>query len=314
MQHFWSLDDVQLKNSWLTIGAFDGVHRGHQQIVRKLTAGAHAVGSPAVVLTFFPHPAVVLGRREKPFYLTSPEQRAELLGALGADVVITHPFNKQLAATSAYDFMANLNAHLDLDHLLVGDDFALGHNREGNVPTLKRLGEEQFNYTLEVMPPVENDGEKISSSQVRRALEHGEVERAANLLGRPFRVAGEVIHGDGRGRTIGIPTANMDVWADLCLPEPGIYVCRAHLLGYTWGAVTNVGYRPTFKPLPETPVVEAYILDFDQQIYGEKLELDFLARLREEIRFSSIEALIEQIHADIAVAREMLAEQEQSGS
>jgi riboflavin kinase/FMN adenylyltransferase len=314
MQHFWSLDDVQLKNSWLTIGAFDGVHRGHQHIVRKLTAGAHAVGSPAVVLTFFPHPAVVLGRREKPFYLTSPEQRAELLGALGADVVITHPFNQQVAATSAYDFMANLNAHLDLDHLLVGDDFALGHNREGNVPTLKRLGEEQFNYTLEVMPPVENDGQKISSSQVRRALEQGEVERAANLLGRPFRVTGEVVHGDGRGRTIGIPTANMDVWADLCLPKPGIYVCRAQLLGRVWGAVTNVGYRPTFKPLPETPVVEAYILDFNQKIYGEKLELDFLARLREEIRFSSVEALIEQIHVDIATAREMLAEQEQSGS
>ncbi|MEJ2348621.1 MAG: bifunctional riboflavin kinase/FAD synthetase [Anaerolineales bacterium] len=314
MQHFWSLDDVQLKNSWLTIGAFDGVHRGHQQIVRKLSDGAHAVGSPAVVLTFFPHPAGVLGRREKPFYLTSPERRAQLLGALGADAVITHPFNQQVAATSAYDFMANLHAHLDLDHLLVGDDFALGHNREGNVPTLKRLGEEQFDYTLEVMPPVQNDGEKISSSQVRGALERGEVERAANLLGRPFRVTGEVVHGDGRGRTIGIPTANMDVWADLCLPRPGIYVCQAHLLGHSWGAVTNVGYRPTFKPLPETPVVEAYILDFDQQIYGENLELDFLARLRDEIRFSSVEALIEQIHADIAMAREMLSRQEQSAS
>ncbi|HZD55274.1 MAG TPA: bifunctional riboflavin kinase/FAD synthetase [Anaerolineales bacterium] len=314
MQHFWSLDDVQLQHSWLTIGAFDGVHRGHQQIVAKLIAGAHAVGSPAVVITFFPHPAVVLGKRERPFYLTSPEQRADLLGMLGADVVITHPFDKQVAATSAYDFMANLDAHLNLDHLLVGEDFALGHNREGNVPTLRRMGEEQFGYTLEVMPPVENGGEKISSSQIRRALEHGDVERAANLLGRPFRVSGEVIHGDGRGRTLGIPTANLDVWADLCLPEPGIYVCRAHLRGQTWGAVTNVGYRPTFEPLPETPVVEAYILDFDRQIYGEKLGLDFLAHLREEIRFSSVQALVEQMHADVITARQMLTEQEGSGS
>jgi riboflavin kinase/FMN adenylyltransferase len=308
MRHFWSLEEVQLQNSWLTIGSFDGVHRGHQEIVNRLIAGGHPVGSPAVVLTFFPHPAFVLGKREKPFYLTSPEERAELLGELGADVVITHPFDRQVASTSAYDFMAKLKEHLNLKHLIVGDDFALGRNREGNISALRRLGAEVFGYTLEVMPPVTNTGEKISSSQIRSALADGNVERAAELLGRPYALTGEVVHGDGRGRAIGVPTANLEVWADRCLPKTGIYVCMAHVLGETWGAVTNVGYRPTFEPQPATPIVEAYILDFDRQIYGEKLRLEFLSRLRDELRFSSVDALVEQMREDIRIAREQLAE------
>lgn len=310
MRHFWSLEDIQLENSWLTIGSFDGVHRGHQQIISKLTAGAHASGSPAVVVTFYPHPAVVLGKRNKPFYLTSPEERARLLAQLGADVVITHPFNEQVASTRAYDFMAKLNQHLDIKHLIVGSDFALGRDREGDVETLRRLGEEEFSYTMEPVSAVTNDGDKISSSQIRAALAQGNVEKAAELLGRPYRVSGEVIHGDARGREIGVPTANLDVWADRCLPKTGIYVSQAHVLGETWGAVTNVGYRPTFKPQPDTPVVEAYILDFDRYIYGLNLKLDFLSRLRDEKRFSSVEALVDQMRQDIRQAREQLSSHE----
>jgi riboflavin kinase/FMN adenylyltransferase len=158
------------------------------------------------------------------------------------------------------------------------------------------------------MPPVTNTGEKISSSQIRSALADGNVERAAELLGRPYALTGEVVHGDGRGRAIGVPTANLEVWADRCLPKTGIYVCMAHVLGETWGAVTNVGYRPTFEPQPATPIVEAYILDFDRQIYGEKLRLEFLSRLRDELRFSSVDALVEQMREDISIAREQLAE------
>ncbi len=172
----------------------------------------------------------------------------------------------------------------------------------------KQLGEEEFGYTLEIMSPVTNAGEKISSSQVRTALVEGNVRRATELLGRLYRVSGEVVHGDGRGREIGVPTANLNVWTDRCLPRTGIYVCKAHVLGKTWGAVTNIGYRPTFKPLPESPIIEAYILDFDKQIYGEELELDFLSRLRDELRFESVEALVEQIWEDIRQAREWLSE------
>lgn len=310
MRHFWSLEDIQLENSWVTIGSFDGVHRGHQQIIDKLTAGARKNGSLAVVVTFYPHPAVVLGKRAKAFYLTSPEERARLLGQLGVDVVITHPFNEQVASTRAYDFMRKLNEHLHIKHLIVGSDFALGRDREGNVATLRRLGEEEFGYTMEPVSAVTNAGEKISSSQIRVALAQGDVEKATDLLGRPYRVSGEVVHGDARGREIGVPTANLDVWADRCLPKTGIYVCQAHVLGETWGAVTNVGYRPTFKPQPDTPVVEAYILDFDRYIYGLNLKLDFLSRLRDEKRFSSVEALVDQMRQDIKEAKEQLSERE----
>jgi riboflavin kinase/FMN adenylyltransferase len=303
MRHFWNLTAVKLPDAWLTIGSFDGVHRGHQAIVRRLSAGARAAGSPAVVLTFYPHPSVVLGKRKDPFYLTSSEERAALLGTCGADVVITHPFDRQVAATPAADFVSLLKQQLGLTHMLVGYDFALGRNREGDVPTLNKLGE-TFDYTLETMPPVENNGEIVSSSRIRSSLAEGEVEKAGQLLARPYRIPGRVVAGDGRGRSIGIPTANLEVWAERVIPKAGVYVCRALVGGKSWGAVSNIGVRPTFETQPVPPRVEAHILDFDAQIYDQEIQLDFLARLRDEQRFPGVQALVGQIHKDIERARE----------
>lgn len=302
MQHYWSLEDVQLKNTWLTIGSFDGVHLGHQEIVRRLTTGAQQFGSPAVVLTFFPHPAIVLGKRNDHRYLTTPEERAALLVELGVDVVITHPFDLQLAATSAMAFMEKLVAQLRISHLLVGHDFALGKNREGDVVKLRQLGE-QLGYTLDVVPPFKIGEQLVSSSRVRKVLNAGDVTQAAVLLGRPYRVSGEVISGDGRGRSIGIPTANLAVWPERVIPKPGVYVCRSQLDDKTWGAVTNIGVRPTFENQPVLPRVEVHLLDFDADIYGQKIQLDFLSRLRDEQRFPGVQALVEQIRRDIAAAR-----------
>ncbi|KPK53989.1 MAG: hypothetical protein AMS22_06580 [Thiotrichales bacterium SG8_50] len=305
MLHYWSLENVNLKNVWLTIGQFDGVHRGHQQIIRKLTAGAQAVQSPAGVITFFPHPAVVLGKREKPAYLTTPEERAVLLGDFGVDVVITHPFDSQIANTSAQDFMTNLVAKVNVTRLMVGHDFALGRDRAGDVTKLKELGK-QLGYTLTVVPPVKIEGEVISSSVIRKSLFAGQVERAAKLLGRAYRINGTVIPGDGRGRTIGIPTANLNLWKERALPAAGVYVCRAQVNGKALGAVTNIGIRPTFKPKSDLTWVETHLLDFSENIYDQEIQLDFIAHLRDEQRFPDVQSLVEQIHKDITAARKIL--------
>jgi riboflavin kinase/FMN adenylyltransferase len=248
---------------------------------------------------------VVLKKRTESYYLTSPEERAELLGELGVDVVITHPFNLQVADMSAREFMASLHKHLDLKHLCVGYDFALGRGREGDVPMLQELGEE-FGYSVDAVPPVEVDGKVVSSSLIRAHLAAGEVEQAARLLGRPYQVGGEVVLGDGRGKLLGIPTANLSVWAERALPKAGVYVCQARLDRRMWGAVTNVGVRPTFENQPVQPRVETHILDFSDEIYGKQLALDFLVHLRDEVRFPNAQALVEQINNDITQARIIL--------
>jgi riboflavin kinase / FMN adenylyltransferase len=305
MQHYRSLYEVSLNGAWLTIGSFDGVHRGHQEIIRQLTAGAHEQHAPAVVLTFFPHPAMVLRGQTGPFYLTTPDERAALLGSLGVDVVITQAFDRNFSNTSARDFLVMLKDRLDVRHLCVGPDFALGRGREGDVTLLTKLGPE-LGYTLKVFSPVEISGQVISSTRIRSLLTEGNVSMVEQLLGRPYRVTGEIIRGDGRGRTIGIPTANLAVWQEQLLPAVGVYACRAWVDGRPWAAAANLGVRPTFEGTA-TLSVEAHLLDFDGDLYGRRLSLDFETRLRGEQKFPSVQALISQIQADIVQARSLIA-------
>lgn len=306
MLHFRSLENVQLEDVWLTIGSFDGVHRGHQEVIHKLTAEAHDNGVSAVVLTFYPHPAEIVRGRDFPFYLTTPDEKAELLGKLEVDVVITHPFNAEVATTPAREFMRTLHRHLGLRHLRVGYDFALGRNREGNADLLREIGKE-LGYTVEQIPPFNLDDQIVSSSRIRFLLGAGQVDEAAQLLGRNFMVEGPVVLGDQRGRTIGFPTANLDVWRMRAIPAAGVYVCRAEVNGISYEAVTNIGVRPTFEASPVPPRVEAHFLDFQDDIYGESVKLEFLSRLRGEQRFASVDELISQIHRDVAAARQILA-------
>jgi riboflavin kinase/FMN adenylyltransferase len=302
MQHFWSLDDVSLERCWLTIGVFDGVHLGHQAVVRRLVEGARAVGAPAAVLTFFPHPAAVLRGQQEAFYLTSPQERAELLGELGVNTVITHPFTRELAQVDARGFLEMLQGLLHAEHILVGYDFALGRNREGNVARLGELSVE-FGFQLDVLEPVQNGEETISSSQIRKALREGDVRLAERLLGRPYRLEGEIVHGDGRGRLIGIPTANLEVWTLRAIPMRGVYACRATIEGRGWGAVTNVGVRPTFENQAEQARVETHVLGLEEDLYGKHISLEFVERLRDERKFGGVEELVEQIRRDIEEAR-----------
>lgn len=306
VQHLRSLEQVYLKSSWVTIGSFDGVHRGHQEILSGLTVGAHAVGAPAVLLTFHPHPKVVLRDLKDPFYLTTPEERAALAAELGIDLVITYPFDRQTAAMSAHNFMALLKKHLALEQLWVGYDFALGHQREGDVNMLRVLGE-TLNYRVHVTPPVKVDGQVVSSSHIRRLLLEGQVEQASKMLGRPYRLDGPVIRGDGRGRMIGIPTANLAIPVEKICPAVGVYACRAVVEGKVFAAATNIGVRPTFDGKDRTTHVEAHLLDVDEDLYGREIQLHFIARLRGEIRFPSIEALVSQIRQDIQQTRALFS-------
>lgn len=304
MQHFKSLDQIFLENVWLTIGSFDGVHRGHQAILKQLVAGASAQGVPAVVLTFHPHPAVVLRNRKGPYYLTLPDERAKLMGALGVDVVITHPFSQQVAEYTADAFIELLEKHLKIRHLMVGYDFALGRNRQGDAAYLAMLGEKR-GFTVDLFQPVTNGGEIISSSGIRAALREGEIGKVNAMLGRTYSLTGKVEHGDGRGRSIGIPTANLTISPDLLTPGAGVYACRVVAGNRNYAAVTNIGYRPTFYDQPNSVHVEPHILDFQGDLYQQEISVFFVERLRGEQRFSSAEALVEQIHKDIQVTREL---------
>ena len=304
MPHFLSIAESSVKASWLTVGVFDGVHLGHQVIMRRLMEGAHAAGLPACVVTFHPHPAAVLGRRENAL-LTLPDERAEILQNLGIDVVITETFTQELASWSALTFMEYLKKHLGLQHLLVGHDFALGKGREGDVPRLTEIGQ-QLGYTLETVPALRQDDVVISSTAIRDLIRKGQVDKAAEWLGRPYSLRGEVIRGDGRGKQIGVPTANLKYATEKLPPARGIYAGWALVGGERYQAAISIGFNPTFTPERQVASVEAYLLDFDEDIYGEELRLDFIDHLRDEAKFESVEALVEQIWRDVNQTRALL--------
>ncbi len=309
--HFPSLFELDVPEAWrqtgtwISIGTFDGVHRGHQELIKQLVTHAHDNGKLAVLITFFPHPSVVLRGHRGSFYLTSPEERSALLTGLGVDGVITLAFTHELASLSAYDFMEIMKQKFNVEQLLVGYNFALGRGREGDLPTLREIGE-KLGYQLQIVSPVEQGQTIISSSTIRTWIAEGSVERAAQALGRLYSLNGIVVQGDGRGRSLGIPTANLEIWEEQAIPANGVYACRAWFGDTRRNAVVNIGIRPTFEAQPVLPRVEAHLLDFSEDIYGQDLHLEFVARLRGEKRFSSIELLLAQITHDKATALEIL--------
>lgn len=286
--------------TYLAIGAFDGVHLGHQEVLRQMVAAARADGVRTAVLTFFPHPARFLRQASGPYYLMTLTDRVQFLASLGLDLIITHPFNDEVRQTRATVFVEQLIRYLDMRQLW-GGDFAFGYQREGDVPFLRRLGAER-GFTVElVRSMVAVSGEQVSSSRVRHGLLAGDVADAAACLGRPFHVGGEVVYGDQRGRTIGFPTANLAVWDELLLPANGVYATYAWAGERRYLAATNVGVRPTVNGGHVT--VEAHLLDFSGDLYGQTLRLEFIERIRPEKRFSGLPELQAQIQADVEAIR-----------
>lgn len=306
MGEYQDLAELRLDGCALTIGAFDGVHRGHQALLRELVAGAKAENLPSVVLTFYPHPSVVLRGRRPSYYITLPGEKAELIRAQGVDHVVTQRFDRPFSLIPATEFLGRILDQWRMRHIWAGEDFAFGHDRQGNVALLREVGERRA-FAVHVVPPLHLGGEVVSSTRVREALRSGDVARAAGYLGRRFSLRGVVRRGAGRGRRLGIPTANLEIDEERAVPGAGVYACRAEIGAGRFRAVTNIGVRPTFEDDLPRPVVETHLLGFDGDLYGEELRLEFVDRLRDERRFSGPEALRQQIGRDIQRAEEILA-------
>ena len=290
----------------ITIGVFDGVHRGHAALLSCVIERARMAGQAAGVVTFHPHPQQVLDPQTTLTYLTSLEDRLDLLAKAGLDAVAPVTFTSELAQTDASDFVRLLVDEFHLATLVAGPDFALGRQRGGDLDTLQALGVE-IGYAVEVIDPVREAGEeqKISSRDIRAALNTGDIEHANNLLGRRFSLHGPVVTGFERGRTIGFPTANIAVGAARALPAAGVYATWAHLDGRLHPSVSNIGVRPTFDD-SQVVTVECHLLDWDGYLYDRDLRIDLAHRLRGERKFDGVEALRAQLARDVQAAREAL--------
>lgn len=291
--------------TYLALGSFDGVHLGHQAVLQQMVSAARSAGVRSAVLTFFPHPAHFIRGAHGRYYLTTLADRAALLAAQGVDLVITHPFDETLRLTRAADFVDQLITALDMRQIW-GGNITFGYQREGNMDFLRILGPQRGFTVHPVASLVTYDGELVSSSRVRRSLAAGDMVDVNGCLGRKHSLSGVVVQGDQRGRTIGFPTANLALWDELLLPADGVYAAYAWLGDQRYLSATNIGVRPTVNGRDRT--VEAHLLDFDGDLYGQTLRLEFIARIRPEKRFSGLGELQEQIHADVERVRDLLSE------
>ncbi|HLF77078.1 MAG TPA: bifunctional riboflavin kinase/FAD synthetase [Dehalococcoidia bacterium] len=289
----------------VTIGNFDGVHLGHQHLVRFVIERAKVLGLASGVVTLYPDPVRVLRPDEPMPYLTSLEERLELLKALGLEVVAPLTFTSELAELSPREFVTMLRDDFGMRLLIMGPDNAFGRNREATPEKVALLGEE-LGFTVEVLPkPLVEADHAVSASAIRAALAAGDLETVYQQLGRHYSLRGPVVHGAERGRQMGFPTANVGVTADRALPALGIYATIAHLGENAYPSATSVGTNPTFGQAPRT--VETYIMDFDRDIYERTMRVEFVSRLRDEKAFEGMEALKAQIAQDVEDARRILA-------
>ena len=293
----------------VTIGAYDGVHHGHRALIRRVQHMAAELECATAVVTFDRHPAVVVRPESAPKLLTDLEQKLALLEDLGVDYTLVIRFDKERSQESAEDFVETvLVGCLNARAVVVGHDFKFGHDRRGNVELLQRMGSE---YDFDVLGiNLEHDpdeDETVSSTRIRKLLEAGDIDAAARLLGRPHEVRGTVAQGDQRGRELGFPTANVAVPAEILLPADGIYAgWYERPDGSVHPTAISLGRRPTFYERAETSLLEAYLLDFEGDLYGEPARVRFITRLRGEQKFDSVDALVAQMEQDVASARERL--------
>lgn len=296
--------DADVRGGALTIGNFDGVHRGHAAIIERLKAQATKVGGPAVVFTFDPHPVRLLRPEAAPPPLTWTDRKAELLAELGVDAVIAYPTDRALLALSAAEFFQRIvHETLAARAVVEGPNFYFGRDRQGNTETLRQFCDES-SVALDIVAPIVAGESFISSSRIRDCVASGDVDEARRLLTQPYRIRGLVTHGARRGNTIGFPTANIAA-VDTLLPGEGVYAGRAYVDDAVIPAAINIGSNPTFSE--QQLKVEAHLLDYSGSLYGRTLEVDFLARLRDTRPFASVDALVLQLQQDVGETRNIAA-------
>jgi len=311
MKTFTHLDQIiePFKKAVITIGNFDGVHIGHQALFHEAIEKAEAIGGTSVAMTFEPHPLRVMKKNNHPPLITLYEQKSELIQRTGIDVLICVPFTLEFAALTPRQFVGGvLVDKIGMKAIVVGEDYSFGKNRAGDLDLLKSFGPE---YGFEVtvagwIKSVQAKTERISSTKIRQMVMEGRMERAEKMLGRNYQIRGKVVAGRDRGgKVLGIPTANINLHDELC-PKTGIYAVTVECEGQQHRGVANIGYSPTFDDHEFT--VEVHILDFSDNIYDKKIRVNFIKRIRDEIKFSNISELIDQINIDIDNARKILAE------
>jgi len=287
----------------VALGTFDGVHIGHQALIRHALGRAREIGGRCAVLTFDPHPLQVIAPPAEPFLLTTLQERLQLLADLGADMSVIVRFDPVLRRMPPDRWIAMLVEHIRLAEAVCGPNYTFGHGRAGTVATLADEGHDH-GFVVHVVPPMEIDGVTVSSTVIRTLLRKGDVRKAGRLLGRWYGIRGTVVRGDGRGNALGFPTANLQPPTDKITPAQGIYAGFARVPSGMGQAAVSVGTRPTFGP--GQLLIEAYLIDVSVDLYGADIDLYFVERLRDELKFDSIEELIRQMHADVEQARAVL--------
>jgi riboflavin kinase/FMN adenylyltransferase len=298
------------ERSVITIGAYDGVHVGHQAVIEHVRRRASELGAKSAVVTFDRHPASVVRPESAPSLLTTTDQKMELLAATGIDAVVVVPFDEQQAAESPESFIERVLVNcLNTKVIVVGEDFHFGRGRDGNVELLRKVGmEADFDVEpIELLPRADDIDEPVSSTAIRRALAGGDISRANTMLGREFEACGPVVKGDQRGRLLGFPTANVEVPNGLCLPADGVYAgWYERPSGKIHACAINLGRRPTFYEHADSSLLEAHLLDFDDDLYGETARVRLAHFLRSERKFDGVESIITQLTQDVGHTRELL--------
>lgn len=299
------LNKDDLAESVAAIGFFDGVHKGHQKVINCALKYAKENDVKCKVITFHPHPSVVLNSPNKTVqYITPLSEKVKLLKEMGVEQVYVIKFNKELSLVEPKDFIDHFIVGLNIIHLVAGFDYSYGHKGKGNMSNIEEDAQNRF--TFEAIHKVEHNEEKISSTKIRNLLAEGKIKEASNLLGRPFSFEGKVVDGDKRGRLLGYPTANIETEEKYLLPRQGIYAVRVHLRGKVYYGMANLGLVPTFIKDMKEPKVEVYIFDFNQDVYGEIIKIDWLEFIRNEEKYSGAEEMKAQLVDDEIAVRKVL--------